>query len=93
VPSQTIYQWRGSSVQGILTFQKRYPAVTTVKLEENFRSSTGIVETARPFIEQNAERLQKQMVLRDIPGFLVRIGKRQGDDIALLEILRVGGLQ
>ncbi|MGA2004362.1 MAG: UvrD-helicase domain-containing protein, partial [Terriglobales bacterium] len=32
---QTIYQWRGSSVQGILTFEKRYPAVTTVKLEEN----------------------------------------------------------
>jgi DNA helicase-2/ATP-dependent DNA helicase PcrA len=57
---QTIYQWRGSSVQGILTFEKRYPAVTTVKLEENFRSSDGIVETARPFIEQNAERLQKK---------------------------------
>ena len=58
---QTIYQWRGRSVQGILTFEKRYPTVTTVKLEENFRSSNGIVETARPFIEQNAERLQKKM--------------------------------
>ena len=29
---QTIYQWRGSSVQGILSFEKRYPTVTTVKL-------------------------------------------------------------
>src|SRR4029077_9903543 len=44
---QTIYQWHGSNVQGILTFRKRYPKVTQVKLEENFRSSQGIVETAR----------------------------------------------
>jgi DNA helicase-2/ATP-dependent DNA helicase PcrA len=58
---QTIYQWRGSNVQGILTFQKRYAKVTQIKLEENFRSSQGIVETARAFIEQNQERLPKKM--------------------------------
>jgi DNA helicase-2/ATP-dependent DNA helicase PcrA len=58
---QTIYQWRGSNVQGILRFQKRYVKVTQVKLEENFRSSQGIVETARAFIEQNHERLSKKM--------------------------------
>ena len=74
---QTIYQWRGSSVQGILTFAKRYPAVTTVKLEENFRSSTGIVETARPFIEQNTERLQKKMQPTNAQDF------DEGDIVAL----------
>jgi len=74
---QTIYQWRGSSVQGILTFDKRYPTVTTVKLEENFRSSKGIVETARPFIEQNAERLQKKMQPTDAQDF------EEGDIVAL----------
>ena len=74
---QTIYQWRGSSVQGILTFAKRYPAVTTVKLEENFRSSTGIVETARPFIEQNTERLQKKMQPTNAQDF------EEGDIVAL----------
>src|ERR1700685_3777678 len=74
---QTIYQWRGSSVQGILTFGKRYPAVTTVKLEENFRSSTGIVETARPFIEQNMERLQKKMQPTNAQDF------EEGDIVAL----------
>ncbi len=74
---QTIYQWRGSSVQGILTFEKRYPAVTTVKLEENFRSSTGVVETARPFIEQNAERLQKKMQPTNAQDF------EEGDIVAL----------
>ena len=58
---QTIYQWRGSDVDNIRTFAQRYPAVDQIPIEENFRSSDGIVETARPFIEQNAARLQKAM--------------------------------
>jgi DNA helicase-2/ATP-dependent DNA helicase PcrA len=58
---QTIYQWRGSDVQNILTFQQRYANVFQVRLEQNFRSSQGIVETARPFIEQNPDRLPKKM--------------------------------
>lgn len=74
---QTIYQWRGSSVQGILTFEKRYAKVTTVKLEEDFRSSGGIVETARPFIEQNTERLQKKMQPTDAQDY------EEGDIVAL----------
>jgi DNA helicase-2/ATP-dependent DNA helicase PcrA len=58
---QTIYQWRGSDVKDILTFTTRYPDVQRIVLDENFRSSEGIVETARPFIEQNPHRLEKVM--------------------------------
>jgi len=58
---QTIYQWRGSDVRNILSFEKRYAPVKLVKLEDNFRSSEGIVETARAFIEQNSQRLSKRM--------------------------------
>ena len=58
---QTIYQWRGSDVDNILKFGQRYPAVDQIPIEENFRSSDGIVETARPFIEQNDARLPKAM--------------------------------
>ena len=58
---QTIYQWRGSDVENILTFDKRYPGVEQIPLEENFRSSEGVVETARAFIEQNSARLTKAM--------------------------------
>jgi DNA helicase-2/ATP-dependent DNA helicase PcrA len=58
---QTIYQWRGSDVENILSFANRYPGVDTIPIEENFRSSDGIVETARPFIEQNTARLPKAM--------------------------------
>lgn len=58
---QTIYQWRGSDVRNILTFEDRYAPVRQVRLEENFRSSQGIIETARDFIRLNVERLPKEM--------------------------------
>lgn len=58
---QTIYQWRGSNVQNILNFDTRYPGVEQISLEENFRSSDGVVETARAFIAQNGHRLPKEM--------------------------------
>jgi DNA helicase II / ATP-dependent DNA helicase PcrA len=58
---QNLYQWRGSDVENILTFDKRYPGVEQIPLEENFRSSEGVVETARAFIAQNSARLTKAM--------------------------------
>lgn len=59
---QTIYQWRGSTVQNILTFADRYPDVRQISIEENYRSSPGVVEVARKVIERNPERLPKAMV-------------------------------
>ena len=58
---QTIYQWRGSDVRNILSFEDRFPGVTQVRLEENFRSSEGLVAIARDFIRQVARRLPKEM--------------------------------
>ena len=58
---QTIYQWRGSDVRNILTFRDRYPKVAEVRLEENFRSSEGIVAVARDFVRPLGRRLEKEM--------------------------------
>lgn len=58
---QTIYQWRGSDVGNITSFRDRYPRVNRVVLQENFRSSEGVVATARDFISQIETRLPKQM--------------------------------
>ena len=74
---QTIYQWRGSDVRNIISFAKRYPNVATVRLNENFRSSHGIVETARCVIEVNANRLTKKMISTDAQPF------QKGDVLAL----------
>lgn len=58
---QTIYQFRGSDVNNILTFASRYPNVKQIRLNENFRSSVGVVESARQVIELNPDRLPKKM--------------------------------
>ncbi|GHD90127.1 ATP-dependent helicase [Streptomyces naganishii] len=60
---QTIYQWRGSAVENILTIENRYPDVHRVTLNENFRSSSAIVDLARRVVEHipPGERLNKAM--------------------------------
>jgi DNA helicase II / ATP-dependent DNA helicase PcrA len=59
---QTIYQWRGSAVANILSFVDRKDGVRTVTLDDNFRSSEGIVALGREVAAQNnPHRLPKNM--------------------------------
>ena len=74
---QTIYQWRGSEVRNIIEFDKRYAAVKRVPLNDNFRSSKGIVLAARRVIEANPERLPKKMESTDAQPYA------RGDLLAL----------
>lgn len=60
---QTIYAWRGSEISNIIQFITKYPSVASIPLNDNFRSSKGIVESARKVIEFNRDdRLPKKMV-------------------------------
>ena len=76
---QTIYQWRGSSVSNIITFQERYPDVTPVRLEANFRSSSGVIETARDCIAKLDNRLSKAMQSADAQPY-------EADDVVALAL-------
>lgn len=58
---QTIYQWRGSNLSFIKNFAESYPNVKKVDLDINFRSSKGITEISRQVIDQNSNRLHKEM--------------------------------
>ncbi len=59
---QTIYQWRGSEIRNILNFAKRYPPAENITIAENFRSSPGVVDTARLVAQLNGNRLEKAML-------------------------------
>lgn len=61
---QTIYQWRGSEVGNIISFSDRYTGVRRVTLDDNFRSSMGVVALAQSVAEliPHEHRLDKQMV-------------------------------
>lgn len=58
---QTIYQFRGSDVRNIQSFSKRYAGVTTVTLNDNFRSSEAIIELGSRVVRPASERLHKEM--------------------------------
>jgi DNA helicase-2/ATP-dependent DNA helicase PcrA len=58
---QSIYQWRGSDVQNMLTFDRRYPGVTALTLSANRRSRPEIVKSANLFAETISPRLKKEM--------------------------------
>lgn len=59
---QSVYQWRGSTVDNIINFKKRYPKVFTHHLPTNFRSTDGIINLANELIQNNnPNRLPKSM--------------------------------
>lgn len=83
---QTIYQWNGADVSNILTFADRYPRTSSVRLEENFRSSRAVVELARDFVAQNTRRLPKAMKSTDAQphaeGDVLALALKDPDDEA-----------
>jgi DNA helicase II / ATP-dependent DNA helicase PcrA len=57
--AQSIYSFRGASIQNILNFEKDYPDLQTYKLEQNYRSTKMIVNAANQIIANNKEQLEK----------------------------------
>ena len=58
---QSIYSWRGADFRNILNFEKDYPDVTIIKLEQNYRSTQAILEAAHKVITKNHERSDKKL--------------------------------
>ncbi len=56
---QTIYTWRGATIENLLEFEATYPSAKTIVLEENYRSTTTIVRAANAVIEKNVRRKEK----------------------------------
>ncbi|MDO8972166.1 MAG: 3'-5' exonuclease, partial [Saprospiraceae bacterium] len=57
--AQSIYAFRGATIDNILDFEKDYPALQTFKLEQNYRSTHHIVAAANEVISYNRRQLQK----------------------------------
>jgi DNA helicase-2/ATP-dependent DNA helicase PcrA len=60
-PDQSIYKWRGADLRNILDFEQDFPEATTVKLEQNYRSTQVILDAASAVIGQNRNRKEKKL--------------------------------
>lgn len=59
---QSIYSWRGANFRIILNFQSGFVGAKVIKLLHNYRSTANILEVANAIIEQNQERLPKELI-------------------------------
>lgn len=58
---QSIYRWRGADIRNILDFERDYPDVTVVKLEQNYRSTQNILDAAGAVVARNRGRKGKTL--------------------------------
>lgn len=58
---QSIYKWRGADFRNIRRFRQQYPQATQILLEQNYRSTQTILDTAKAVIKHNPERVHKDL--------------------------------
>jgi DNA helicase-2/ATP-dependent DNA helicase PcrA len=78
--AQSIYAFRGASIDNILNLGKDYPTMTTIKLEQNYRSTQNIVEAANSIIAKNKNQLQKTVFTENEEGSLIELIKSSSDN-------------
>ncbi|WP_282938875.1 DNA helicase PcrA [Paenibacillus sp. RC67] len=70
---QSIYRWRGADISNILNFEKDYPKATTILLEQNYRSTSNILNAANKVIANNAGRKAKNLWTSKGEGNKIRL--------------------
>ncbi|HCR52676.1 TPA: ATP-dependent DNA helicase PcrA [Candidatus Kaiserbacteria bacterium] len=70
---QTIYTWRGATIENLLAFDKDYPDAKTIVLEQNYRSTKNVVDAANAVIEKNKNRKKKYATTDKAAGEPIRV--------------------
>jgi DNA helicase II / ATP-dependent DNA helicase PcrA len=78
--AQSIYSFRGATIQNILQFQKDYEDVKVVKLEQNYRSTQSILKVANEVIKQNKGQIPKVLWTDNQEGEKIRLVRTMTDN-------------
>lgn len=78
--AQSIYAFRGADIQNILNFERDYPDLKTIRLEQNYRSTKTIVNAANAVIGRNTAQLKKNVWTANDDGDLIELIKATSDN-------------
>jgi DNA helicase-2/ATP-dependent DNA helicase PcrA len=78
--AQSIYAFRGADIQNILNFERDYPDLAMIKLEENYRSTKAIVAVANSIIARNKTQLKKDVFTSNEDGDQIEIIRAGSDN-------------
>jgi DNA helicase-2/ATP-dependent DNA helicase PcrA len=78
--AQSIYSFRGATIQNILQFQKDYDNVAVIKLEQNYRSTKNILKVANEVISHNKGQIEKVLFTENGEGEKIRLVRTVSDN-------------
>jgi len=78
--AQSIYAFRGANIENILNFERDFPEVKVVRLEQNYRSTQNIVNAANSVIARNKAQLRKNVFTQNHEGTLIEVMKASSDN-------------
>jgi DNA helicase-2/ATP-dependent DNA helicase PcrA len=78
--AQSIYSFRGATIQNILQFQKDYDEVKVVKLEQNYRSTQSILHVANEVISNNKGQIEKVLFTENSEGEKIKLVRTSTDN-------------
>jgi DNA helicase II / ATP-dependent DNA helicase PcrA len=84
---QSIYGWRGAEVANLLDMEKHFPEIKVVKLEQNYRSTTTILNAANAIIKNNVRRRVKQLWSQKGTGAKIQLQTYDNDEAEAREIV------
>src|SRR6476620_8031642 len=78
--AQSIYSFRGATIENILQFQKDYDDVKVVKLEQNYRSTQSILHVANEVIRNNKGQIEKVLFTENAEGEKINLVRTMTDN-------------
>jgi len=84
---QSIYGWRGAEVANLLNLEKHFPEVKIVKLEQNYRSTTTILNAANAIIKNNVQRRGKSLWSSKGAGTKIQLNTYENDEAEAREVV------
>ena len=84
---QSIYGWRGAEIANLLDMEKHYPEVKIIKLEQNYRSTTTILNAANAIIKHNVRRRGKSLWSSKGTGAKIQLHTFDNDETEAREIV------